>query len=614
VLINVYWHVSSSDYGTTEADARADLYDVTGIPEVDFDAVAEVIGGGALDVLLPIYGPIVEGRLGLETPVTIRSYGMVGETGGWVEAVFKADADIAPTVGSLTAQFVVISNPELPDYPWNVIDQLPPETVTLSSAGDSVVVYRDIAATWPPEYVGDDIDVVVWIEDMNPHEVYNCQIMPDPYQIEFASALFATEIGALESAEYSVTMKNAGNFADEITVELSQVELPDGVDPSEWLAEYREIGGSWTTVPSVHSLEAGESVGFEVRLTDLVGDTVGMALTRLGAQSGNDVEVSENADFATFVGLPSILLVDDDGGDAYETHLRSAMTDTGYASRHWDTEVEGRPSEEQLSSYWAVVWTTGSQLTNLSHDQENIVTYLEGGGNLYLSSCGFLGEGTEPSPFITDYLHVDSWTPNTGGFFMNGVAGDAITDGMQLGLLGGAPIAPGDSDSFVRSAPADTIFYAASGQKGLKVEETGHKLVFTAFPFENVKTTTAYPNNQKTLIARILDWFAAPAAGIDGGSDEFGRLVLRQNFPNPFNPVTKLEFSIPSGVENVSLVVHNVNGQVVRTLVDGRMTAGPHAVVWDGTDEDGKSLSSGVYFARLTADGEKAFTKMTLLK
>jgi hypothetical protein len=132
-----------------------------------------------------------------------------------------------------------------------------------------------------------------------------------------------------------------------------------------------------------------------------------------------------------------------------------------------------------------------------------------------------------------------------------------------------------------------------------------------SFPFEDVKTTTADPDNQKTLVARILDWFELPS-GVDGG--EIHRLALGQNSPNPFNPVTKVAFTVPEGAGRVTLTVHNLNGQVVRTLVDEELPAGPAFAVWDGTDSSGKNLASGIYFARLATDEENAFRKMTLLK
>lgn len=88
---------------------------------------------------------------------------------------------------------------------------------------------------------------------------------------------------------------------------------------------------------------------------------------------------------------------------------------------------------------------------------------------------------------------------------------------------------------------------------------------------------------------------------------------LHQNHPNPFNPNTTISFSLPAA-EHVKLDIYNVNGQVVRTLIDRNMPDGTHTVEWDSTDETGNPVASGIYFYRLSA-GDKSLTKkMSLVK
>jgi len=199
---------------------------------------------------------------------------------------------------------------------------------------------------------------------------------------------------------------------------------------------------------------------------------------------------------------------------------------------------------------------------------------------------------------------------DNSGFLMMGVASDPVSDGMSLMVLGG-PILPASSDAIVPAAPADSIFSTPVGIKGIKVEEGGHKLVFLSFPFENVRVGDPYPDNQSTLVARILGWFGS-TTGV--GADDIERLTMRQNAPNPFNPITKIAFTVPEDAGSVTLTVYNVSGRVVRRLVDEPLSAGPHSVVWNGRDDAGKNLASGIYFARLTAGGESLLKKMTLLK
>ncbi len=89
--------------------------------------------------------------------------------------------------------------------------------------------------------------------------------------------------------------------------------------------------------------------------------------------------------------------------------------------------------------------------------------------------------------------------------------------------------------------------------------------------------------------------------------------ALSQNFPNPFNPTTTITFEL-AAESMVALVIYDAAGQVVRRLVDGQtIAAGHYRADWDGIDEDGGSVSSGVYFYELRAGALSLMKKMTLL-
>ncbi|MDH4037178.1 MAG: right-handed parallel beta-helix repeat-containing protein [Candidatus Krumholzibacteria bacterium] len=88
---------------------------------------------------------------------------------------------------------------------------------------------------------------------------------------------------------------------------------------------------------------------------------------------------------------------------------------------------------------------------------------------------------------------------------------------------------------------------------------------------------------------------------------------LEQNFPNPFNPTTTLAFSIKAGA-HVTLTIYDVAGRRVRDLVDEQRAPGAYRVVWDGRNENGAPVSTGVYFYKLVAGAFTATRKMTLLK
>jgi hypothetical protein len=89
--------------------------------------------------------------------------------------------------------------------------------------------------------------------------------------------------------------------------------------------------------------------------------------------------------------------------------------------------------------------------------------------------------------------------------------------------------------------------------------------------------------------------------------------ALSQNFPNPFNPSTTIEYSIPAA-GRVNLSVYDVSGRLVKTLVDKELSAGPHKLMWDGRNDAGGMVSAGVYFARLNFAGQRQSRKLVLLK
>jgi hypothetical protein len=88
---------------------------------------------------------------------------------------------------------------------------------------------------------------------------------------------------------------------------------------------------------------------------------------------------------------------------------------------------------------------------------------------------------------------------------------------------------------------------------------------------------------------------------------------LSVNYPNPFNPTTMWKLSLPAAA-NVTAVVYNVAGQVVKTIVQGSVPAGQHLLRWDATDRQGASVPAGIYLMRLTADGVQKTLKLTLVK
>ncbi len=121
----------------------------------------------------------------------------------------------------------------------------------------------------------------------------------------------------------------------------------------------------------------------------------------------------------------------------------------------------------------------------------------------------------------------------------------------------------------------------------------------------------------KSPCSQLIGALDGGCAATGVGGDEVASLPteysLLQNAPNPFNPVTRIAFEIPrSGL--VQLSVYNVTGTLIRTLVNETLPRAKHTVLWDGSDESGRSVASGVYFYRLETAGFAETKKMMLLK
>jgi hypothetical protein len=144
-----------------------------------------------------------------------------------------------------------------------------------------------------------------------------------------------------------------------------------------------------------------------------------------------------------------------------------------------------------------------------------------------------------------------------------------------------ATVEPNFSDQDVTIG--QTYFYAVSA-----VDANG-----------NMSETT---NVVSTSIVSVDDLEMIPAA--------YG---LSQNYPNPFNPTTTIQFALPEASE-VSLVIYNLLGQKVRTLVNGYVPAGYINTSWDGLDQNGKEIGSGTYIYRLQTADQTFSKKMVLMK
>lgn len=283
----------------------------------------------------------------------------------------------------------------------------------------------------------------------------------------------------------------------------------------------------------------------------------------------------------------------------------------------------------QFSDYDAVIWVLGDEDSTFTPIEQSLVTvYLESGGSLFLSGSevGYdlveMGSAAD-TEFYNQILHADYLANDAGVNCALGVSG-TIFAGLDIAFDDGTHgIYPENSPDAIAPWGNSVINLTYQGFSfGAGVEYQGPfgggsqegRLVYLCFPLE-----TIYPESTRTAVmGRALGFFELTTPVQPGMADDSplpGEFALYQNYPNPFNPTTTIAFTLPGqGALHTTLRIYNILGQRMRTLLDARLESGCHIATWDGRDDSGQSVSSGVYFYSLRAGSLAGRRKMVLLK
>jgi len=164
--------------------------------------------------------------------------------------------------------------------------------------------------------------------------------------------------------------------------------------------------------------------------------------------------------------------------------------------------------------------------------------------------------------------------------------------------------------SFTKSRKGD-ITKALIARDDLGAVVTGRDTLFLSFEVPPKKDGMT----REFIFHTVGHYISSGGSPPDDKGDELAKIdkYTFDNFPNPFNPSTTFKFALPQGTE-VKLEIYNILGRRVRTVADGYYETGTHRVVWDGKNESGREVASGIYFARFkTADFETS-KKMVVVK
>ena len=309
-----------------------------------------------------------------------------------------------------------------------------------------------------------------------------------------------------------------------------------------------------------------------------------------------------------------IALIDDDAGAFYETYLLTTLGEFPVSFRHWDVLFHGVP---ELDNVPVILWMTGNDSTTTltPEDQTAIESYLSDGGSLLLTGQDITEDLQTGATFLRDVLHCDVREHDVGSRHLYGTVNDPVSEGLEIYITGtgGAGNQHAPSSLEVLEGSTECFHYATddSFPAGVQGEYGSGKYIFLAFGLEGV-SGMLQSNTRTDILTRAFDFFGVSAAprprhGIPT------TISLSQNWPNPFNSTTTISFFAPPGENPVHLVLYNLLGQRVRTLFSGTVQ-GYHSLRWDGRDNHGHDLPTGMYLYVLQTPDETRARKLLLIR
>ncbi len=282
-----------------------------------------------------------------------------------------------------------------------------------------------------------------------------------------------------------------------------------------------------------------------------------------------------------------------------------------------------------LKDYSIVIWISGEEST-ADHtfdgqEQASVRSYLENGGKLFVSGAEIgwdLDYYKNGLGFYRNYLKASYVADDANVYQFSGISG-SIFEGLTNFKFDNGTHGTYDVDWPDCIDPSDgsqvclnydgTSYHAAIQYEGTfgSSTKTG-KLVYFGFPYE-----TIYPETDRNeIMKRIINYFglgtSVDVAGRELISSTPGDWQLFQNYPNPFNPSTNIKFSIPQQTF-VTIVIYNVLGQKIKTLINTELFAGVHQIQWDGTDDYGSEVSAGTYLLVMKTENFVQTRKMMML-
>jgi hypothetical protein len=295
---------------------------------------------------------------------------------------------------------------------------------------------------------------------------------------------------------------------------------------------------------------------------------------------------------------------------------------------HWKAS-RGNPLGYVDDKYWiAIEDTTAGGETRLGDGGNSTYDDNAGGGDPNPPEIATIDPNANVDFLARDASALAAWDPfGVMGEYTVELAVDYTAEGWTSGstVAGYINEVPDGSRSDVRVAgDYDSGVWTLEIQRSLTTSgsndierdvqfDPAMAYEFTVAEFDN----TGGVSHQTDMNVHTLVFQPAAIGGEEGMGPVPLSYRLDQNYPNPFNPSTVISYVVPGSRETtrpVSLEIYNLRGQFVRSLVSDNKGGGEYSVHWNGTDEYGVKVESGIYLYRLQTGEITSLRKMTLLK
>jgi hypothetical protein len=491
---------------------------------------------------------------------------------------------------------------------------------TVPAPGDSVTISLQYIPTsaFLQAVNLDSMRVVAFIQDDNTKEVYQSK-MHELNQNYMATMSTQDEYyfgSSAETATYSAYIKNIGVFPDTYNINL------DFNGPSGWSQTFTTVNGTFNYGQTdTVTVSPGDSTEIAINVSANLVNGYGLTTAQFLSNQGSYGSVMFKL---TTFGL-DILVIDDDGGEDYETYFQDELVSL-------NSDFGIAPSEfipanaDSINTFNIILWNTGVTEPALSTDEMNVIkSFLDFGGSLYLNGVDIAYQladpaspyySTETMNFFTNYLHSEYVLREHSATIALGIDGDPVTGGVGMTTLvggSGANTINHSAGHFANQINAAGMYNANIFSFWMKPDEhpgirafhgVSGKLVFTTFGFE----TIALAEKRELFAQNLVEWLSIPVSVEEESNLTPSSFGLYQNYPNPFNPVTAIKFLVPN-TAHVSIKVYDLIGKEVAVLVDGIREPGVYEINFDS-----KNLASGIYFYKMTAGEFTSVKKMNLLK